>query len=205
MKFAFSNHLDSGKFEKRVLWWPFKWYVPPTTLEWGEWEKEEAFFKKNYPVQYFFRETVVCWFSRYISHKYTDIKYNIKGWIKNPRKEMRDNLFPIRLNDLTDTIVNFHLEAVIEMVDREKCFEIADYNFTEEHKEFANSLKECHYYAKVTRPALLDKIDKAYDNLPENESYEVTYKEINKIESEIEEYDTKVCEWVIKNRKHFWC
>ena len=120
---------------------------------------------------------------------------------------MRNKLFPIRWNDLAETIVQFHLETIIEFVDREKCFEIIDYTSDDQHKEFAAGLKECHYYATITRPSLLSKLDKAYESIltDSNLPYAEMYKDAISIEKEIEEYDEKVCEWVIKNRKMFWC
>lgn len=204
MKYTFQHHIDSGKHEKRVWWWPCKWYVYPWALEWDEWEKEDAFMKANYPVQFFFRETVPIFFGR-IHYKLKDIKYDIKGKIRNPRKEMREKVFPYRWSDLTHSIVVFHMEALIEFVDREKCFESTDYTWSEDHKEFAKGLKECYHYAKSGRKELEDKLDQAYKRVPDDGEYNVIYKEVHEIEAQIEEYDTKVCEWVIKNRCHFWC
>ena len=83
-------------------------------------------------------------------------------------------------------------------------FEHNDYSELEEHKQFAAQLKECYDYAKQGRKALHDKLDKAYNNVAKEGDYKVVYKEVNEIESVIEMYDTKVCEWVIKNRKMFW-
>lgn len=204
MNYTFQTHIDSGKYEKRVWWWPCKWYVKPWALEWKEWEKEDVWFKKNYPVQHFFRETVDTFIGSQM-HKLKDIKYDIKGHLCNPRKEMRAKVFPHRWNDLSHSIVTFHLEAIIEFVDREKCFDITDYDSDERHKEFAKGLKECHYYAKITRPAWELKLEEAYKRVPNEGTYEVIYKEVNEIEADIKEYDTKVCEWVINNREYFWC
>jgi hypothetical protein len=204
MNYDFQSHLDGGKYEKRVWFWPFKWFVEPYVLTGEEWDRCNCYFQHNYPVQYFLRETLGIWFHRNIVYPYKQVKWNVKGYICNPRKEMRKNLFPIRWEDLTETIVRFHLEAIIEFVEREKCFEHNDYSELEEHKHFAAQLKECYDYAKQGRKALHDKLEKAFDNIAKEGEYKVVYKEVNEIEAEIEMYDTKVCDWVIKNRKMFW-
>ena len=204
MNYDFQSHLDSGKYEKRVWFWPFKWFVEPYVLTGEEWDRCNCYFQHNYPVQYFLRETLGIWFHRNIVYPYKQVKWNVKGYICNPRKEMRKNLFPIRWEDLTETIVKFHLEAIVEFVEREKCFEHNDYSESEEYKQFAAQLKECYDYAKQGRKALHDKLENAFDNIAKEGEYKVVYKEVNEIEAEIEMYDTKVCEWVIKNRKMFW-
>lgn len=207
MKFDFQSHLDGGKYEKRVWFWPFKWYVEPIALGYGEWDISDCYFQTNYPVQYFIRESVRHFLYRHVTYRYKELKWDVKGCLRNPRKEMRDKLFPIRWNDLTETIVQFHLETIIEFVDREKCFDIIDYSSDDSHKDFAAGLKDCHYYATTTRPALHLKLDKAHEAIPYNSDLPFTemFKDVISIEKEIEEYDEKVCEWVIKNRKMFWC
>jgi hypothetical protein len=203
MKYTFQSYIDNNIYEKRVWYWPCKWYVKPWALEMNEWEKEDAFFKKTYPVQYFFRETIDGFIFQQKS-KFQEFKYDIKGRLCNPRKEMRGKVFPHNWNDLTESIVIFHLEAIIEFVDREKCFENINYDSDDDHKEFAKGLKECYDYAKSTRDSLKLKLSEAYERAPLDGEYDVIYKEVNDIEAEIEEYDTKVCEWVVKNRNYFW-
>ena len=137
-------------------------------------------------------------------YKLKDIKLDVKGRTINPRKEMRNKVFPHRWNDLTESIVTFHLEALIEFVDREKCFDNIEYNSDNHHREFAKGLKECYDYAKITRPSLKLKLEEAYKDVPFEGDFLVVYKEVNKITTDMKEYDTKVCEWVIKNRDYFW-
>ena len=53
--------------ERRVWFWPFKWYIEPCALECGEdgifeflseWDKFETYTKKRYPVQSFIRNEI---------------------------------------------------------------------------------------------------------------------------------------------------
>ena len=133
-----------------------------------------------------------------------DLKYKIKNTLRNPRKEMRDSVFPSDWSDLTESITKFHAEAVIEFVDREKCFETVDYSSDEIHKKFQTELLEMHEYAKTKRPELVEQLDKAYERVDTNKPYHEAYKEVREIENEIKIRDTKLCHWVIDNRDFFW-
>lgn len=201
--FSFEEHLDS-EYEKRVWWWPFRWYVQPEALCIGGWEKNEEFFKKNYPVQFFIRRDFSIFFHTRVSMPLKEIKYNVKGYLRNPRKQMRDNLFPIRWQDLTETIVQFHIQTIIEFVDRENCFKYNDYSHTKRHKKFEKELKYWHNYVTVKRPALVESVDKAYENTPEGKPFSETYKDVMKIEKSMSKTDTKLCNWIVENREFFW-
>jgi hypothetical protein len=133
-----------------------------------------------------------------------DLKYKIKNTLRNPRKEMRDSVFPSDWSDLTESITQFHTEAVIEFVDREKCFETVDYSSDEIHKKFQTELLEMHEYAKTKRPELVEQLDKAYERVDTNKPYHEAYKQVHEIENEIKIRDTKLCHWVIDNRDFFW-
>lgn len=203
MNYTFEEHLKD-KYETGVLWWPCKWYIQPNALSWGEWEKNEEFFKKNYPVQFFIRSTLPLWYHIKIAQPISECKYNVKGWIKNPRKEMRDKIFPVRWKDLTETIVDFHIETILEFVQKEKCFEYNDYTHTDEYKKFEVELKEWYYYVYVKRPAMMNSIDDLYHKSKDYSGFNETYKEVKKIEDNINLNDTNLCNWVIKNRDMFW-
>lgn len=203
-KFTFEEHLAS-QYEVRKWWWPTKWYVEPEALAIGEWEHNDKFFKKNYPVQYFIKYKIIhnlFWVQ--VERIYSDVKYNIKGYFCNPRKEMRDKVFPIRWSDLTETIVQFHLQAVIEFVKNEKCFKYNVYNHSDEHKKFASELKDWFNYAYIRRPNMLNDIDIEYKNLPVDVPLAERYKKVDEIEEKMSELDKKLCIWVIENRQFFW-
>ena len=200
--FSFKEHIESGKYEKRVWFWPFKVYVEPYALGGEEWNQSDEFYKKNYPLQFFITNTLYYFFHRNFVYKYKEAKWNIKGTLRNPRKEMRNVLFPIRWQDLTETIVYFHLQAIIEFVEREKCFDHNDYTSDKEHEEFAAALKECYEYAKNGRPALEKKLQNAYKDAPLNKTYFDTYGIVIAIEKEIEEYDMRYRDWETIGRAH---
>jgi hypothetical protein len=202
-KFCFEEHLK-GKYEKNVWWWPTKWYIEPHALGLYDWKEADEYFKSNYPVQYLLRHEIAYSYNVRISMRLRDLKYKIKNTLRNPRKEMRDSVFPSDWSDLTESITKFHTEAVIEFVDREKCFETVDYSSDEIHKKFQTELLEMHKYAKTKRPELLEQLDKAYERVDTTKPYHEAYKEVHEIENEIKIRDTKLCHWVIDNRDFFW-
>ena len=60
--------------ERRVWFWPFKWYIEPYALECGEdgifgffseWDKFKTYTKKKYPVQSFIRNEIQIEFLRF--------------------------------------------------------------------------------------------------------------------------------------------
>jgi succinate dehydrogenase flavin-adding protein (antitoxin of CptAB toxin-antitoxin module) len=204
--------LQSREF---VVWyWPCPLYIKPYALRatgdnpLHEWDKFDAYIKKEYPVQYFFRETVSDFFDN-IRRRWAIIKYDTKRYIKIPRKEMRDKVFNREYRSLDTVIVEFCLECVIEYVDREKCFEEIVFDSNDELKTFAAQLKECHEYAVKGRLEIKEEIEKAWHNVlqcrenGESNSHS-QYEKITEFENKLEQADTQVIEWVIKNRKLFW-
>lgn len=202
-KYSFEEHLK-GKYEKAVWYWPAKWYTEPFALSMDGWKEANEYFKSNYPVQYLLRREIPHWYNVRISMRLRDLKYKIKNTLRNPRKEMRDAIFPSEWNDLTESIIKFHTEAVIEFVDREKCFETINYSSDEIHKKFETELREMHEYAKTKRPELQSQLDKAYERVDVSKPYYEAYKEVHEIETEITIRDTKLCHWVIDNKDFFW-
>ena len=191
-----------------VVWyWPFPLYIKPYALRAGEdligeWTKFYAYIKKEYPVQYFFRETVNDFFNNILFY-FKRIKSKMRRYIKHPRKEMRDKVFTRTSGDLDSIIVEFCLQCVIEYVDREKCFDNIVFDSSNELKTFAAQLKECHAYATKGRQEILEETDRAWDSIPDN-SNSNKYNKITELEAKLEEADTQVCEWVVKNRRQLW-
>lgn len=191
--------------ERRVYWWPFKWYVEPFALEIGGWDWYDAYVRTHYPVQHFMRESVRRFFGRFY-FEYRELKWKIKHRIKNPRKKMRDTVFPPEYKDLQEIIAEFHIQCVIEFVEREKCFEHTDYDWCPEHQRFAAELREAYDYCKNGRSLLKNKLEEAWSRVDHQSdaTYDVVYKEVNEQEAWNKECDTKLCKWVIENRGSLW-
>jgi hypothetical protein len=201
--------------ERSVWWWPFNgWYNTPFAMfctfdkaaktEPSEWDKFHDYVKEYYPVQYWLRETLYDFFFYTIRYKLKDFKRKVKYRIINPRKKMRKAVFPSTYWDLETHIVQFHIECIIEYVEREKCFENISWDWNDEVKARGAELKEAYEYCKTGRAKLQAELDEAWERVPSAGTYEVVYKEVNDKEAWLKECDTKLCTWVINNREVLW-
>ncbi len=197
--------------ERRVWWWPTKWYIAPFSLqhtlrstEKSEWDKFEEYTKEHYPIQAWLREDVQYFFVYTVNRNLRELKWKIKHHIRNPRKEMRNAVFPPTYWDLQTHIVEFHIQCVIEYVEREKCFENNDWTWNENVIRIGKELKEAYEYCKTGRTKLQADIDQAWGRVPNDGPYDVVYKEVNEKEAWLNECDTKLCKWVIENREVLW-
>jgi hypothetical protein len=136
----------------------------------------------------------------------------IRHHIVNPRKEMRKAVFPSQWWDLETHIVEFHVQCVIEYVEREKCFEVISWNWNEEVVKTRKELQEAYNYATSGRAKLQKDISEAWDKIPLRDLSEpINAKEFHKMYEDVEakelwlnECDTKFCKWVIDNRQILW-
>ena len=206
------SNLSRRERERRVWWWPTGWYMPPYSMifDFGKgesnWCKVSRFLRKEYPIQYVLREGA-DWIYYYLHARGYTLRQFYRNWIRGHRREMRKATFPRHYRDLDSIIETFHLQCLIEFVDREQALEQHDYTHDEASKTFAAELKECYQYAKEGRAALEKKIEE--ETVLAYRAHEAgggidSYKKVNALESELYDYDTKVCEWVIKNRNRLW-
>lgn len=198
--------LPKSEREYRVWFWPTPWYKTPYAMLFSaqsilqpgvwrsEWDKISEFFKKNYPIQYRVRdivEDIVHWYRYDISHCWRRFWNN---WVIGQRVEMRKAIFKREYQDLDTMLTNFHMEVLIEYVEREKPFEHFDFDTGEADRTFRKELVENYDYASRIRPKQLEYMENA----------DISVDEFLKLDTELDESDTKVCEWVIKNRHKLW-
>ena len=204
--------LPLNQKERRVWFWPFKWYIEPYALERGKdtfgflsgWYKFEAYTKKKYPVQSFIRNKIHIGFL-VLQRRWLDVKCWVKNRIRNPRKEMIKNVFPPDYRDLDSLIVSFCLECVVEYVDRERCFDNIVWDGDEEHIQRARMIKEIYAYAKTGRKALLKEVEDTWTDFEYDKAKGITqYDSIYIKEQELTDIDTKYCTWVVSNRDGLW-
>jgi len=143
----------------------------------------------------------ILWYR--LEFKFRDIKRYIRYHISTPRKKMRDAVFPPEYFDLDHIVVQFHLQCIIEFVEREKYFENTVWDWNEESKAKGLELKEAYEYAKTGRAKLQEDINGAWkfiNNLDEPDPF----KDLNEKEDWLFECDTQFCKWVVENRKLLW-
>jgi len=195
--------LDVSKRERRVWYWPTKWYDEPYALEMGEWDKFHAYTQKVYPVQSFIRNDLDIYFIR-LKRKLRELQSWLKYRINHPRKQIIKNVFIPEYQDLDSIIVKFCLECIVEYVENEKCFEHIVWDSDEDRAIDAHMIKEIYTYAKFERPLLLKEIEMLWKSLPDKVSDMKEYDPINLKEQEVKDLDTKWCTWVVTHRDRLW-
>ena len=128
-----------------------------------------------------------------------NIWWPVKHRVINPRSAMRAAVFPPKHQSLEDIIVQFHLAAIIELVDVQNCFDDIRYLVTKT-PTFTSELRECYEYARIGRAQLLAKIDQAWLAAPEVATIPDDFQPVMELEDELHRYDTEVCCWVVENR-----
>jgi len=183
----------------RKWYWPTGWYEAPFAMMINDWNNWEKHIKKEYPIQYWLRESFQYTFRRY----YRTIK-GLKRYIINPRRRMRNAVFSVQYMDLVELVPHFHFQAIIEFVEVEKTFEVTDWS-EEGVSEKGKKFKELYNYVKYERPFLLEKLNTAYEQIEITTEYDLNrYNEVDTISKEIKNKDTELCIWVIQNRDYLW-
>jgi hypothetical protein len=184
---------------KKVWFWPNETYVKPFALSMEDWEAFDNKVKKNYPVQYFFRNFLVVkyWI---LKRKINDFVWKLRHYVKNPRTEMRDIVFPSRYEDLPEII-----QIIKELVEREKYFEHFESQLKARNKrgQFERDLKKYYHYVTVTREEMTKEVADllSKDNmLPFKKGSNLWTKKIKKIEK----LDEEMIIWIAKYRQYFW-
>lgn len=136
-------------------------------------------------------------------------KYNWYDRIKctlNPcQKWIKKHIEYKQWCDKVELIPKFLFGCVVHYVEEEKCFERINWKGSSpQHAKVADELQKCYEYITVTRPALEQQIEDAYDNLPESGSYEEKYADVISTEKTLKEADDKYMMWIVENKNFMW-
>jgi ATP-dependent RNA circularization protein (DNA/RNA ligase family) len=114
-------------------------------------------------------------------------------------------VFPSRYEDLPEIIINFNIQTIKELVEREKYFEHFESQLKakNERGQFERDLKKYYHYVTVTREEMMKEVS---DLL--NGDHELRFKKrrdlwTKKIKK-IEKLDEEMIIWVAKYRQYFW-
>jgi hypothetical protein len=144
----------------------------------------------------------------------------------SPRNKRIRKAVPRQYRDISSLIVDINFEFIKAFYEDEYKAEIVDWNATEHHKEFAHWLELSYKWITQRRPQLEKDLENAYppsksidewfERIPQEDgttklymkddgvSYEVKYKEVNRIEEVIKTKDTEILTEIIKRRDYFW-
>jgi len=210
----FTKYVSVASYEEYVKLPRYKrtfllfWYFPAlfhpkgaTAMDFlGKKEDREAidtFLKYKFPIQYYFRNNLYY----KVWRGYDKLCYAL-----NPRQKWLVKQIPNEWTDKVTLIRDINFAMVVHFVDGEKCFEYTDYvNSGDHHAKFARELLECYWYIKNRRPDLEKQYWDAYPKDGEyTGDYIKDYAEVNRLEKELDDQDTRWLSWIANNRKYFW-
>ena len=188
------------------------WYKKPHSLEWNPhddtvgwtaWEKET---KKNYPIQYFFREEVTTFF-RVKWMRLQEFKYQVKCFFFPKHQELRKAI-PRTWVDITNLVVDLNF-AMILSFKKEADESFIDWDGTPEHRKFKNWLDPAAHWITEGRPNCEAQRDALYPPHPlppemKGLTYEQLYGSLNAVEKLIDETDTNILKQMIEYREYMW-
>lgn len=160
---------------------------------------------------------------RKVKWKLRDFKDKVSCTFR-PRQKWLTDKIPKSWSDKTEIIPLLLFACLIDFVDNEKGIDQMNTDWDEELKhgfisqEYVDSImstcKElfsAYNYVKNERPVLQERLSKAYPDLNFGENgissdipYKVLYKEVNRIEKEIEKKDMKAMQTIVKHHQFMW-
>ena len=183
------------------------WYSEPSAQSWDDWELWRKDIKKQYPVQYWVRETVPHWFAVRIKWPCRDMYWKIYRFFNPCHKDIRKAI-PREWNDISILIVDVNF-AMILSFKKEADESCVDWNGTPEHREFKNWLDSAVHWIKEGKPNCEAQCNALYPPHPlppelKDKSYDELYGELNKVEKLIDETDANFLKQMIAYRDYFW-
>ena len=184
---------------------------PPLCSEWDTFYKQ---IKKDFPVQSFFRVTVDDWFDtikRRVERRY----YDTRDWLF-PRQRWLLKGLPNHWQDKRSLSVDALFKMIVHFVEVEDALNVIDWDSDSEHLTFKQGLVECYRWIKFGRPELLKQIDielmenvewrrLLYKTIGHNiEGYNAVYGPYDQLEKQLDDTDTEMCIWIIRNRAYLW-
>lgn len=151
------------------------------------------------------------------SYFWKDLYYNQISTRIWPRNKWIYKVIPRQWNDKCNLIPNILFECIIHFVEEngEDCFNTIDWDTHEDNKKRAKMIKKIYDWIKFERPAKQKELDAAYPSIDLDElykglgihpgkNYDELYKDVNRIEKEIDDKDTECLTWIVTNRQILW-
>jgi hypothetical protein len=188
------------------------WYKKPRSLEWNPrddtvgWSAWEKQTKKDYPIQYFFREDVRLYFS-IMWRRIEDFKYKIQCFFFPKHQEIRKAI-PRTWADISSLVVDVNF-AMILSFKKEADESFVNWDGTPQHRQFKNWLDSSAHWITVGKPNCESQANTLHPSHPltdlqKSKSYEELYGELNKMEKLISETDSNILKQMIDYREYMW-
>ena len=209
----------------RRTWWG-NYYLIPDSLKMNDGEIDgdlpfcsewDAFYKqikKDFPIQAFFRHTLTDWISSQwngIDGRYRDVR----DWLF-PRQKWLLRDVPNHWSDKKWLSVAVLYTMIVHFIEDEDALNVVNWDSDPEHFAFKQGLIECYRWIKEGRTELLKQIDtelmegvKSRRHLYKTightiDGYNAVYGPYDQLEKQLEDTDTEMCIWIIKNRAFLW-
>lgn len=111
-----------------------------------------------------------------------------------------------KFRDKPELIAEWLYAAVIDFVEKEKCFEVTDWDCSEETRRLAAELREIYTWAKTGRAEFSERIRKSVVEVSMEDwlKSDVNWDEYNRLTDEMEQWDTRCLSWIVANRGILW-
>jgi hypothetical protein len=151
--------------EARLLWGLFYIYPKYQSFESvkdffenGRFEtKFDKYFRENYPIQFFFRETIPDLWGSFWNPIYR-FKDKAHEWLF-PRQKWLFKKLPNHWVDKDYIIMTIVFESIIHYVEEEEAFEVIDWEHDEEHRDLKRQIEKIYRWAKM-RPKVEKRMEK---------------------------------------------
>lgn len=198
------------------------WSLPFTFFNKEEktkgWKEFYAELKKEYPVQYFFREWIFSYenpiysfFNTKLIWPVKELRWKIHRFLNPCHPRWRKVLPRHKYSDITELVIDSNFALILDFYYEEVKQGMVDWKSDDKHKKFHKEILNAVKWIEKDRNNHLDKIDKTLSLAIKKPvmkkgklDYLATYKEHNKLEDELKNKDTKILTWFIENREFFW-
>lgn len=192
-------------------------------------DKEKAKMKATDLREFFFKRFGIWDFWDLFPYRWSLYYYDVIKPFFSPRNKKVRKAIPRKWADVTSLIVDVNFAMIKQFYEDEYLLGIVDWeNSSEGHKQFEQWLKEAYAYVVYKRPSLEAERDNSYPpSKPINEwfesepeidehgrktykmkddgvPYEIKYKDVIRLEKEIEENDSRILHKMIDYREYFW-
>lgn len=171
----------------------------------SEYCKTGRFLKVNYTTQYYFREELfnsdfmieLRWLPSKVWWKIEKVLDTINEFF-NPRQKYLTSKIPNSWCDKTSLVRICLFEMLVHYIEEEDAFNFIDWSSTEKDKKIKQDLEMCYEYIKIRRPQIVKKLHGIH---LKDENFIVDY---GKMDDEINFWDQRVCETIVKYREALW-
>jgi hypothetical protein len=151
-------------------------------------DRFDAFFKKTYPIQFFFRETVSDFLNKFFKYPLNKLSDKIKYFL-NPRQKWLTKQIPKSWRDKCTLIPDLVFACLIHFVEVENGIEHSTWEYSENVKD---DLVKAYRYAKHIR-ARLEKL-----------TWSVPYERCRYYEKLYDRLETHYLMKIIEHRDYLW-